>query len=129
MGIVERFIDRLDAQDWAGFAEALADDGFERIGPFGEVTPSKASYVEFLAQAVPHLADYRVTTKRVVYAGNVALAELVETFVLNDKPVELAEAWVFDIRDDGRIGRVAIYQTWPEALTEAAARGGAGPAG
>lgn len=127
MGIVERFIERLGAQDWQGFAETLADEGFERVGPFGEVTPNKASYVKFLSEATSRLPGYRITVKRVAYAGAMAVAELSEAFELGGRQVELPEAWIFDIGEDGLIHRVAIYQEWPDRLEEAIRGGGAGP--
>jgi SnoaL-like protein len=124
---VERFIRALEAQDWETFAATISDDGFERIGPFGERTPKKASYVEFLKQARGALPGYRIELTRVASSNGLAVAELVEIFELEGKHTELPEAWLFDIGPDGLIRRVAIYMQWPERLEEAQRGGGAGP--
>lgn len=125
--LVERFIRALEAQDWKAFAATIADAGFERIGPFGERTPKKSSYVEFLKQARGSLPGYRIELKRIASSEGMAVAELVEIFELDGKHTELPEAWLFDIGNDGLIRRVAIYMQWPERLEEAQRGGGAGP--
>jgi hypothetical protein len=47
---------------------------------------------------------------RVVYAGNVAVAELTESVEGSDTP----ESLVFDHDDDGLIARISIYIQRPE---------------
>jgi hypothetical protein len=124
---VERFVRALDAQDWDAFAATISDEGFERIGPFGERTPKKSSYVDFLKRAVDALPGYHIELKRVVLSDRFAVAELAESFELDGVPTELPEAWLFDIGPDGLISRVSIYMQWPERLAEAQRGGGAGP--
>jgi hypothetical protein len=46
----------------------------------------------------------------VVYAGNVAVAELTESVDGTDTP----ESLVFDLAGDGRIARISIYIQRPE---------------
>src|SRR2546425_836728 len=127
MDVVERMIRSLEAQDWEAFASTLAEDGFQRVGPFGEVTPSKASYVEVLRAARGALPGYKIEIKRIERAGRIVVTELTEIFELEGKHTELPEAWLFDVGEDGVIRRVAIYMQWPERLEEARRGGGAGP--
>jgi hypothetical protein len=47
---------------------------------------------------------------RVVYAGDVAMAELTESVEGTDTP----ESLVFDLADDGRIARISIYIQRPD---------------
>ncbi len=73
--------------DWDTFAGCLADDGFTRVGPFGDVKPTKAEYVAFLSDLMPTLPGYSMDVTRVTYAGSLAFAELSETVEVDGTPL------------------------------------------
>jgi ketosteroid isomerase-like protein len=96
------------AHDWDAMAACLADD-VVRVGPFGDTYTPKAPYVAFLAALMPSLPGYSMDVHRVVEAGRVVCVELTETIDVDGAPLETPEALVFDLDDEGRIARIAIY--------------------
>jgi len=96
------------AHDWDGMAACITDD-VERTGPFCDVYRGKKDYVAFISGLLPSLPGYAMKVDRVVYAGDVAVAELTESVDGTDTP----ESLVFDLRD-GLIARISIYIQRPE---------------
>jgi hypothetical protein len=108
MGVIERFLERMVAHDWDDMAACLADD-FERVGPYGDVKPTKAEYLEFISALMPTLPGYSMKVDRVLYGDRAGWAELSETVEIDGVPVETPEGLVFDLDDQGLISRVAVY--------------------
>jgi ketosteroid isomerase-like protein len=108
--VVERFLDRMVAHDWAGVTNCLAPD-VVRVGPFGDTYSPRDRYVAFLAELMPQLPNYSMKVTRVAYsdAVAVAVAELSETMDVDGAPLETPEALVFDLDADGQIARIAVY--------------------
>ena len=112
MDVVERFLDRLVAKDWAGLGETLAADGFRRVGPFGEVAASRQEYLDLVAGAVDGLDDYAIDVRRILRGDGEAVAELGESAVVDGQPTSWGEAMVFDL--DGDVIRgIAVYLMRP----------------
>jgi hypothetical protein len=110
MRLVETSLEALVAGDWDTFADCLVDDGFTRVGPFGDVKATKAEYVAFLADLMPTLPGYSMDVTRVTYAGDVAFAELSETVEVDGTPLRTPECLTFELSDDGtRIRRVEVF--------------------
>ena len=108
-GVIERYLHSLVAGDWATFADCLADDGFTRVGPYGDTYSAKADYVAFLSDLMPRLEGYEMHVTRVSYADRVAFAELSETVAVDGTPLRTPECLTFDLTDDGRIRRVEVF--------------------
>jgi ketosteroid isomerase-like protein len=108
-GVIETYLDALVAGNWESFAACLADDDFTRVGPFGDVKPTKADYVAFLSDLMPTLPGYSMDVTRVTYAGDVAFAELSETVEVDGTPLRTPECLTFELADDGRIRRVEVF--------------------
>ena len=108
-GVIERYLEALVAGDWETFADCLTDDGFTRVGPFGDVKPTKAEYVAFLSDLMPTLLGYSMDVTRVTYAGSLAFAELSETVEVDGAPLRTPECLTFELTDDGRIRRVEVF--------------------
>ncbi|HEY1633581.1 MAG TPA: nuclear transport factor 2 family protein [Acidimicrobiales bacterium] len=108
--VVERFLDRMVAHDWAGIRDCLARD-VVRVGPFGDSYSPRDRYVAFLAELIPQLPNYSMKVARVIYGGapSVAVAELSETMDVDGAPLETPEALVFDLDADGKIAHIAVY--------------------
>jgi ketosteroid isomerase-like protein len=109
-GVVERYLDAIIGHDWAAFAACLTDDGFERVGPWGDTYRGKADYVAFIAGLMPKLPGYEMRVDRVTYSadGRTATVELSETVDVNGKPHRTPEALVFDL-DSDRIRRIQVF--------------------
>ncbi|HLX88589.1 MAG TPA: nuclear transport factor 2 family protein [Acidimicrobiales bacterium] len=107
-GIVERYLDAVVTHDWEALASCLTED-VVRVGPFGDTYSPRDPYVAFLTDLMPSLGGYSMRVDRVVYAGDVAMAQLAETVELDGTPVETPESLVFDLAPDGRIARIGIY--------------------
>ena len=43
-GVVERYLDAIIGHDWSALAACLSDDGFARVGPWGDEYDDKAEY-------------------------------------------------------------------------------------
>jgi ketosteroid isomerase-like protein len=115
-GVVERYLDAIIGHDWDALAACLSDDGFVRVGPWGDEYAAKAEYVAFIADLMPKLAGYEMRVDRVTYSGDgrVAVVELSETVDVDGTPHRTPEALVFDlVRDrdgDGEyIRRIQVF--------------------
>ena len=109
-GVIERYLQALVDGDWTTFASCLADDGFTRVGPYGDTYSTKADYVSFLSDLMPTLAGYEMEVTRVTYAGDdMAFAELAETVAVDGTPLRTPECLTFELADDGRIRRVEVF--------------------
>ncbi|HEX4539795.1 MAG TPA: nuclear transport factor 2 family protein [Acidimicrobiales bacterium] len=106
--VVEQFLDRMVAHDWAGITDCLAPD-VVRIGPFGDTYSPRERYVAFLADLMPQLPNYSMKVARVTYGDARAVAELSETMDVDGAPLETPEALVFDLDARGQIARIAVY--------------------
>jgi ketosteroid isomerase-like protein len=109
--VVERYLDAIIGHDWGAFAATLSDDGFTRIGPYGDEYPSKREYVAFISELMPTLPGYEMRVDRVTYSADrrLAVAELSETVEVDGAPLVTPEALVFDLDDHGRIRRIQIF--------------------
>jgi ketosteroid isomerase-like protein len=108
-GVIERYLRSLVAGDWSAFADCLADDGFTRVGPYGDTYATKPEYVAFLADLMPTLAGYEMEVTRVTYADGLAFAELAETVDVDGTPLRTPECLTFELGADGRIRRVEVF--------------------
>jgi ketosteroid isomerase-like protein len=108
-GLIETYLGALVAGDWDTFAGCLSDDGFTRVGPYGDVKPTKDEYVAFLSDLMPTLPGYSMEVTRVTYAGDVAFAELSETVEVDGTALRTPECLTFDLTGDGRIRRVEVF--------------------
>jgi ketosteroid isomerase-like protein len=113
-GVVERYLDAIIAHDWDALAACLSDDGFTRVGPWGDEYPDKAEYVAFIADLMPKLPGYEMRVDRVTYSADrrTATVELTETVEVDGRPHATPEALVFDLDGDpeqGRISRIQIF--------------------
>ena len=106
-GVVERYLAGLVAHDWAATEACLAPD-VVRIGPFGDTYTPRSAYLDFLKDLMPKLPGYSMEVHRVVGDGPV-VAELSETVEVDGAPLVTPESLVFDLDDQGRIARVAVY--------------------
>jgi ketosteroid isomerase-like protein len=109
-GVVERYLDSIIGHDWDALAACLTDDGFVRVGPYGDEYRDKAEYVAFIADLMPRLPGYEMRVDRVTYSadGALAVAELSETVEVDGRPHRTPEALVFDL-EGGRIHRVQVF--------------------
>jgi hypothetical protein len=107
--VIETYLRALVDGDWDTFARCLADDGFTRVGPYGDVKPTKAEYVAFLSELMPTLPGYSMDVTRVTYAGDVAFAELSETVEVDGTALRTPECLTFELAPDRRIRRVEVF--------------------
>jgi ketosteroid isomerase-like protein len=117
-GVVERYLDAITGHDWDALAACLTDDGFTRIGPWGDEYTDKAEYVAFIADLMPKLPGYEMRVDRVTYAADrrLAVAELTETVEVDGRPHPTPEALVFDLDGtggDARIRRIQVFVQTP----------------
>ena len=108
-GVIERYLTALVDGDWPTFASCLADEGFTRVGPYGDTYSAKGDYVTFLSDLMPTLAGYEMDVTRVTYADGMAFAELSETVEVDGTPLRTPECLSFELTDDGRIRRVEVF--------------------
>jgi len=113
-GVVERYLDAIIDHDWDALAACLSDDGFTRVGPWGDEYADKAEYVAFIADLMPKLPGYEMRVDRVTYSadGRLAAVELTETVEVEGKPHRTPEALVFDVdgeREHARIRRIQVF--------------------
>ncbi len=109
-GVIERYLHALVEGDWSTFADCLADDGFTRVGPYGDTYATKADYVAFLSDLMPTLTGYEMEVTRVTYTGEgLAFAELSETVEVDGTALRTPECLTFEVTDDGRIRRVDVF--------------------
>jgi hypothetical protein len=108
-GVIETYLDALVGGDWDAFAGCLVEDGYTRVGPYGDVKATKDEYVAFLSELMPTLPGYSMDVTRVTYADALAFAELSETVEVDGTPLRTAECLTFELADDGRISRVEVF--------------------
>gem|GEM_PF-1093349 len=106
--MVERYLERLVALDWAAMAACLSED-VVRVGPFGDTYTPRDTYVAYLTELMPSLPGYAMRIDRVLHSGAASVVELTETIDAGGNPVVTPEVLVFDLADDGRIAHIAIY--------------------
>jgi ketosteroid isomerase-like protein len=113
-GVVERYLNAIIGHDWDAFAACLSDDGFERVGPWGDTYRGKADYVAFIADLMPRLPGYEMRVDRVTYSADrcTATVELSETVEVDGKPHPTPEALVFDL-DGDQIRRIQVFIQTP----------------
>jgi ketosteroid isomerase-like protein len=114
VGVVERYLAAIIEHDWDALGACLADDGFTRVGPWGDEYGDKAEYVSFIADLMPKLPGYEMRVDRVTYSddGWVAVAELTETVDVDGRRHPTPEALVFDLDGDGKDGRIRRIQVF-----------------
>ncbi|HEV3134059.1 MAG TPA: nuclear transport factor 2 family protein [Acidimicrobiia bacterium] len=117
-GVVERYLDAIIGHDWSALAACLSDDGFARVGPWGDEYDDKAEYVDFIADLMPKLPGYEMRVDRVTYSadGRVAVVELTETVEIEGLPHPTPEALVFDLDGDPEHGRIRRIQVFIQTL-------------
>jgi hypothetical protein len=117
-GVVERYLDAITGHDWDALAACLTDDGFTRIGPWGDEYTDKAEYVAFIADLMPKLPGYEMRVDRVAYVpdGRLAVAELTETVEVGGRPHVTPEALVFDLDGTGGDARIRRIQVFVQTL-------------
>lgn len=113
-GVVERYLDAIMAHDWEAFASCLSDDGFVRVGPWGDTYRGKAEYVAFIADLMPKLPGYEMRVDRVTYSADrgVAFVELTETVDVDGGRHATPEAILFDLdgeEENPRIRRIQVF--------------------
>ncbi len=115
-GVVERYLEAIIGHDWGALAACLSDDGFTRVGPWGDEYVDKAEYVVFIADLMPKLPGYEMRVDRVTYSadGRLAVVELTETVEVEGKPDRTPEALVFDLDGErehahARIRRIQVF--------------------
>ena len=109
-GVVERYLEAIIGHDWETLAACLPDDGFVRVGPWGDEYADKAEYVAFIADLMPKLPGYEMRVDRVTYSADqrLAVVELSETVEVDGRPHRTPEALVFDL-DGDRIHRIQVF--------------------
>jgi hypothetical protein len=123
MSAVDTYLRCLGAQDWAGLAETIADEGLHRDGPFCDVVEGKEAYLQFLQRAVGSLSNYVLKVARISPVGDhLVYVELSETFDVNGVATEYPESLTFELTGDGRIRQVSVFMKFPGA--EAPVEGG-----
>jgi ketosteroid isomerase-like protein len=117
-GVVERYLDAIMGHDWNVLAACLSDDGFSRVGPWGDEYGDKAEYVAFISDLMPRLPGYEMRVDRVAYAADerLAIVELTETVDVDGRRHPTPEALVFDLDGDGAQGRIRRIQVFIQTL-------------
>ena len=117
-GVVERYLGAIIGHDWDAFAACLSDDGFTRVGPWGDEYADKAEYVAFITDLMPKLPGYEMRIDRVTYSadGRVAVVELSETVDVDGRPHLTPEALVFDLEGEGDRTRIRRIQVFVQTL-------------
>jgi len=117
-GVVERYLDAIIGHDWDALARCLADDGFSRVGPWGDEYLDKTGYLAFISDLMPRLPGYEMRVDRVAYSGDqrVAVVELTETVDVDGRRHPTPEALVFDLDGDGAQGRIRRIQVFIQTL-------------
>ncbi len=114
MPVVEDFVAFYAARDWDGLATCFSKEGFERIGPYGDHIDSSREYLDFLRRVVPTLkGGYELKLEHIAYAGDTAIAELVEHLEIKGVMRDIPEAIVFRLDGDGLIAGMHLYLQQP----------------
>lgn len=116
--VVERYLDAIIGHDWNALASCLSDDGFTRVGPWGDEYPDKAEYVAFIADLMPKLPGYEMRVDRVTYSADrrLAVVELTETVEVEGLPHPTPEALVFDLDGDSEQASIRRIQVFIQTL-------------
>ena len=110
VGVVERYLACLGANDWDGLAATIADDDLIRNGPYCDVVEGKQPYLKFLRGVFASLNGYRLDVQRISHTTDrVCYVELSETFDINGVPTEYPECLVFEQNSAGLINRVGVF--------------------
>ena len=117
-GVVERYLDAIIGRDWDVLAACLSDDGFARVGPWGDEYADKAAYVAFIADLMPKLPGYEMRVDRVTYSVDqqLAVAELTETVDVDGRRHPTPEALVFDLDGEPANARIRRIQVFIQTL-------------
>jgi hypothetical protein len=117
-GLVERYLDAILGHDWDALAACLSDDGFSRVGPWGDEYADKAEYVAFISDLMPQLPGYEMRVDRVTYSADrrLAVVELTETVDVEGRRHATPEALVFDLVGDAAQGRIRRIQVFIQTL-------------
>jgi hypothetical protein len=114
MAVVEDFVTFYAARDWDRLATCFSRQGFERIGPYGDVIDSSQGYLDFLRRVVPTLKEgYELKPSHIAYAGDTVIAELVEHLEVNGVMTDLPEAIIFRLDDEQLICGMHLYLQQP----------------
>jgi hypothetical protein len=114
MAVVEDFVTFYAARDWDRLATCFSPTGFRRVGPYGDVIASSQGYLDFLRRVVPTLKEgYALMPEHIAYAGDTAIAELVEHLEIDGVMKDLPEAIVFRLDDEGLITSMHLYLQQP----------------
>ena len=113
-GVVERYLDAIIGHDWEALAACLSDEGFTRVGPWGDEYADKAEYVAFICDLMPQLPGYEMRVDRITYSADerLAVVELTETVDVEGRRHPTPEALVFDLDGDGaqaHIRRIKVF--------------------
>jgi ketosteroid isomerase-like protein len=116
--VVERYLDAIIGRDWDALAACLSDDGFARVGPWGDEYADKAAYVAFIADLMPKLPGYEMRVDRVTYSVDqqLAVAELTETVDVDGRRHPTPEALVFDLHGESANARIRRIQVFIQTL-------------
>jgi ketosteroid isomerase-like protein len=117
-GVVERYLDAIIGRDWDALAACLSDDGFARVGPWGDEYADKAAYVAFIADLMPKLPGYEMRVDRVTYSADqqLAVVELTETVDVEGRRHPTPEALVFDLDGEPANARIRRIQVFIQTL-------------
>jgi hypothetical protein len=114
MAVVEDFVTFYAARDWDRLAGCFSPEGFRRVGPYGDVIASSQGYLDFLRRVVPTLKEgYALKPELIAYAGDTAIAELVEHLEVDGVMTDLPEAIVFRLDAEGLITSMHLYLQQP----------------
>jgi hypothetical protein len=97
-------------------AEVLLDAAITRIGPDGDLKSGRDAYLQYLVSVLGDVADYGYEVHRCVAStdGAVVLVEIDEHLTEPDGTEQaVSEAMVFDITQQGTIGRLSVYTKLP----------------
>jgi ketosteroid isomerase-like protein len=116
--VVERYLDAIIGRDWDALAACLSDDGFARVGPWGDEYADKAAYVAFIADLMPKLPGYEMRVDRVTYSADqqLAVVELTETVDVDGRRHPTPEALVFDLDGEPANARIRRIQVFIQTL-------------
>ena len=117
-GVVERYLDAIIGHDWDALAACLSDEGFTRVGPWGDEYADKAEYVAFISDLMPQLPGYEMRVDRITYSSDerLAVVELTETVDVKGRRHPTPEALVFDLDGDGAQAHVRRIQVFIQTL-------------
>lgn len=114
MAAVEDFVAYYAKRDWDKLATVFSPEGFQRVGPYGDTHSSAQDYLDFLRRVVPSLKEgYELNPVHVAYAGDTAIAELIEHLEIDGVMTDLPEAIIFRLDAKGLICGMHLYLQQP----------------